>query len=269
MKKLAALVAFAVAGTVAAAVWQSYAGRAQGPWLPPAVMKSETVDGRTLYMRDCAWCHGADGRGTVNGPDLGSVANGPAHVDFVLSTGRMPILDPEEAMYRSDSPYTPEQIAALVGYTEDLGITGPAIPELDLAGANLGLGNQLYQQNCAACHASTGIGGTLGSGGRTLSSGMPGSEILAPGLADSTPVEVAEAMLAGPGTMPVFGPETFTDEEVNSIVAYVQHLRNPDNPGGLAMGRIGPWSEGAVAWTAGLGSLVLLLLWIGTRVGRP
>src|SRR4051812_48639914 len=47
-------------------------------------------DVRTVYLRDCAVCHGADARGTVDGPSLQGV--GRASVDYWVSTGRMPLL---------------------------------------------------------------------------------------------------------------------------------------------------------------------------------
>lgn len=265
MKAFLTIIAVAVALAAGVVTWNAYSNRAAEPWLPPAVVRSEVTDGKTLYMRDCAWCHGATGIGTGRGPSLIEEANGPAHMDFVLSTGRMPLSSVDQPMRRRPPVYTSEQIAALVDYAEELGIDGPEIPELYTTDVDLGLGNQLYQQNCAACHASTGIGGTLGSGGNRLTSVNRQSEILAPDLSDSTPKEVAEAMLAGPGTMPVFGPETFTRREAESIVKYVEHLNSADNPGGWSMGRTGPWSEGAAAWLVGLTAMILFIMWIGTR----
>ena len=54
-------------------------------------------------------------------------------------------------------------------------------------------------------------------------------------------------MRTGPGQMPVFGPDTFSDHQVNSIVRYVRYLSDPDDPGGFSLGRIGPITEGLVA----------------------
>src|SRR5690349_12897365 len=46
-------------------------------------------DARTVFLRDCAVCHGADARGTHNGPSLRGA--GRASVDYWVSTGRMPL----------------------------------------------------------------------------------------------------------------------------------------------------------------------------------
>src|SRR5436305_1539423 len=47
------------------------------------------ADIRHVYLRDCAFCHGSDARGTTLGPDLRGT--GAAQVDFQLSSGRMPV----------------------------------------------------------------------------------------------------------------------------------------------------------------------------------
>jgi quinol---cytochrome-c reductase cytochrome c subunit len=232
------------------------------PYRPPGVLRAGTVsDGRTLYMRDCAWCHGNEGQGTKNGPLLTAGTNGPAMTDFMLSTGRMPINHPDQRVQRHTSIYETSDIQAIITYIETLGPPGPDIPNPDQASGDIGGGAELYQENCAACHASTGIGGALSVGGSPRQ-----ATAVAPPLNSATPKEVAEAMLVGPGTMPVFGSETFSDEEVDSIVRYVEYLQRPDNRGGLPMGRIGPWSEGAAGWILGLGPLLLLLIWIGRKV---
>lgn len=265
MKVFITAVAVLAAVGTGIVIWNAYSDRPGEPWLPPAIVRSDVTDGKALYMRDCAWCHGASAEGTEYGPSLSERANGTAHIDFVLSTGRMPLDSPDQPMQRRTPIYTQEQIDALVNYAEELPITGPDVPELNTTKADLGLGNQLYQENCAACHASTGIGGTLGGGDKSLIVISRQGALLAPDLSGSTPKEVAEAMLAGPGTMPVFGPETFTQKELDSIVDYVGRLTEPHNPGGWSMGRTGPWSEGAAAWLIGLTSMVILIMWIGTR----
>ena len=40
------------------------------------------------------------------------------------------------------------------------------------------------------------------------------------------------------------------------------------DPGGIAAGHIGPVSEGAVGWLIGLGLLLGVSRWIGTRTGE-
>jgi ubiquinol-cytochrome c reductase cytochrome c subunit len=63
--------------------------------------------------------------------------------------------------------------------------------------------------------------------------------------------------------MPVF--DYFTEDEVNSLIAYIRNLQEDDSPGGFSLGRIGPIPEGFVAIVGGLGLIVLLAVWIGKR----
>ena len=130
---------------------------------------------------------------------------------------------------------------------------GPPIPQVDPATANLSRGLELYLLNCAACHNATGIGGALSYGA------------FAPDLHQATPTEVAEAQRIGPGNMPVFGPETLSDAEVNDIVAYVEYLKHPEDAGGAGLARAGPTTEGFVGLMFGLGPLLLFVAWVGTR----
>jgi ubiquinol-cytochrome c reductase cytochrome c subunit len=163
--------------------------------------------------------------------------------------------------------YRAEDRRAIVAYLATLGQAGPPIPMLSAAPAPLAPGAELYLTNCAACHSSTGIGGTLSAAPQAPGSGPAPPETYAPPVTASSAIEVAEAVRVGPGTMPVFGPNTLSAAEVDAIARYVQYLRNPSDPGGLAVGHIGPVSEGAVGWLIGLGLLVGVCRWIGTRSG--
>jgi ubiquinol-cytochrome c reductase cytochrome c subunit len=203
--------------------------------------------GRELYLTGCASCHGANGEGTSRGPDLRGV--GAAAADFQLTTGRMPATQGDRQVMRKPAAYSRAQIDDLVAYVASLG-PGPPIPDVITPPGDLQEGAQLYLDNCAACHSAAGNGGAL-SLGRD-----------APTLHEATPVQVAEAMRTGPGQMPVFGPETLTRKQVNSIVAYVEYLEKPENPGGLSLGLVGPITEGLVGILIGLGALMLVSRWI-------
>jgi ubiquinol-cytochrome c reductase cytochrome c subunit len=237
---------------------------------PPPLVEPAGASGRELYLRDCAWCHGNVGEGTSRAPDLVSGTNGPAFTHFMLTTGRMPIDFSTEVVKRREPVYDSEEVDAIVHFVQTLGAEGPDIPQPQIELADIGLGAELYQENCAACHSTTAVGGALtqGRAGEGTEAVARGSGLVAPGLEPSTPIEIAEAMRVGPGTMPVFGEAAFTDDEVDAIVRYVVYLQNPDDRGGLAIGRIGPVAEGAVGWIVGLGAMVVLVRWIGTKTGE-
>jgi quinol---cytochrome-c reductase cytochrome c subunit len=228
----------------AAALLLAPHGDAQAP--PPSDL------GRDLYRRDCAYCHGLTGAGTNRGPAIVAPDRGAAAVDFVLSTGRMPVDDPNiKQMRRADPRYDATQVAAIADYIASLG-PGIDIPLVRPQAGDLGRGADLYLLNCAACHGAVGIGFTLTSG------------LVAPSLQDSTPTQVAEAMLVGPGTMPRFVPP-LSQHDVDSIARYVSYLQNADNRGGNALEYLGPIAEGFVGLTVGLGGAMLITRWIGTR----
>lgn len=204
--------------------------------------------GVELFSLQCTSCHGTDGRGIEGrGPTL--LDEGPAAVDFVLRTGRMPIADPHMQAKRRPSRYSDEEIRALVDYVGSLG-KGPAIPDVDTAAGDLARGAHLYQLNCAACHVASGAGAAIG-GGRN-----------APSLMEATPTQVGEAIRIGPGAMPVFGE--FSDQDLNDVAAYVEELQRTGATAPDSFGGAGPVAEGLAAWLLALLPLVALTRWIGT-----
>lgn len=241
------------------------------PYRPPVYYgpPEALVDpGRQLYQRDCAYCHADDGMGTERGPSLTSETNGPALTDFVLRTGRMPVDEPPEEMRAGPTVYDEGQIAAIVAYiTREFSPPGPEIPHVDARHADLGEGLEVYLEHCAACHATTGIGGAM-----LLQSGDdvpgPAEGVVIPDLFQSGPLEIAESVRTGPGSMPVFGPRAISDEELNALVGYVEYLSDPTDEGGAPIGRIGPVVEGAVGWAVGLGVLIVVIRWMGTKMGE-
>jgi ubiquinol-cytochrome c reductase cytochrome c subunit len=244
----------------------AFSGNHTKRYAPPGILAvGQPVTGQEWFQRDCAWCHGNAGQGTPRGPDLIGDRNGGAMTDFMLRTGRMPLQDATDIVKEGAPAYPPAVIEKIVAYVVSLGGKGPDIPVVDTAAGALPEGEELFQANCAACHSATGIGGTLTAGqGDTPTLNRSGNQV--PGLQRSTPTEIAEAMRAGPGTMPVFGKDTFSDQEVNSIIRYVLFIRSGQNRGGADLGRVGPVSEGAVAWIVGLGALLVFARWIGKSV---
>ncbi len=235
---------------------------------PDAAVGATPVDaGRHLYLRDCAYCHGNDGKGTPRGPDLTVGTNGAALTDFVLRTGRMPVERPVDQMKPAKPVYEESQIADIVRYvTTELRPPGPAIPNVDPERGDIGEGQQVYQEHCASCHATTGIGGAMLTHPRQGESKTRG--IVIPDFEHSDARAVAEAVRTGPGSMPVFGPRAISDHELDSLVAYTEYLKDPVDEGGAPIGRVGPVVEGGVGWLVGLGGLMLLIRWIGTKSGE-
>jgi ubiquinol-cytochrome c reductase cytochrome c subunit len=151
--------------------------------------------------------------------------------------------------------FTPDEIAALAAYVASLG-PGPEIPSSSVVStkdANAAEGGEIYRTNCAMCHNFAGSGGALTRGK------------YAPSLKKTTPRHMYEAMLTGPQSMPVFGDGTMTPEEKREIIGFLKTTSAEPSPGGLALGKIGPVSEGAVGWLVGLGALVACAVWLGAK----
>jgi len=153
---------------------------------------------------------------------------------------------------------SPADTRAVAAYIQSLG-GGPPVPsaaQVSTGGANVGLGQQLFVANCAACHNFVGAGGALTNGK------------FAPALTDSTPTQIYEAMLTGPEAMPAFNDLTVPPQEKRDIIAYVTQVRAQANPGGFSLGRIGPVTEGLVAFLGLLFFMVLAALWITAKHGK-
>jgi ubiquinol-cytochrome c reductase cytochrome c subunit len=66
--------------------------------------------------------------------------------------------------------------------------------------------------------------------------------------------------------MPRYSERALSNEQVDSIVAYVQYAKNPDDRGGWALGHLGPVPEGLVTWLIAGSVLVLFCVILGKRL---
>ena len=222
----------------------------------PSASRAFTVQetqGRALYQANCSSCHGLAGAGTQNGPTLNGV--GPAAVDFMLSSGRMPLSSPNDQPQRQQPKFTPEQIDAITAYVSTIGGVGPGIPSVDPSAGELPLGAQLFLNNCSGCHGAAATGDSVGGGQ------------IAPNLYPPTATQVGEAVRIGPGVMPKFDPQNLSQHDVNSIGRYLEWLREDRqaSAGGIQLGRVGAVAEGLIVIVVGLGLLVLVLRLTGGR----
>jgi ubiquinol-cytochrome c reductase cytochrome c subunit len=223
------------------------------------------VLGYQLYAGNCAICHGANGSGFVREPlesvSGAEVGRGPSlrgvgelAPDFYLRTGRMPLGRLGEQPQRGPVLLNEKQIRALVAYVGSLG-HGPPIPQPRPERGKVNVGLQLFTDHCAGCHQVVAQGGYL-----------TGAE--APPLQDATPTQIAEAVRIGPYVMPRFSKNAISDAQLDSIIAYVQYAKSPEDPGGWNLGHVGPIPEGLVAWLIAAAVLVAVCLLLGRRLKR-
>jgi quinol---cytochrome-c reductase cytochrome c subunit len=214
-------------------------------------------EGKSIFIQECATCHGDFAQG-VPGVAPSLIGVGAAAVHFQVSTGRMPAKETGPEQPRKPVTLHPGQIRALAAYIESLG-GGPMIPsraDVNPAAGKFSLGQQLFVADCAQCHNFVGAGGALTYGK------------FAPPLTKSTPTQIFEAMLTGPEAMPVFNNTTITPQQKRDIIAYVTQARSEPNPGGFSLGRVGPVTEGLVAFLGLLLFMVLAALWITAKHGK-
>ena len=114
-------------------------------------------------------------------------------------------------------------------------------------------GGEFFRTNCTACHNFAAVGGAL-----------PGGKY-APSLRGVSDKHLYEAMLIGPQQMPVFSDEVMRPEDKRAIIAYLNDLEERPTQGGLALGGLGPVSEGLWAWIVGLGGLTAFAIWIAAK----
>lgn len=262
MSSLAALRRSPLALLVVLLLGLTFTGTAYAALQPAApsgtVSAAATADdveqGRKIFLANCATCHGLNGEGDEpNGPSL--IGVGAAAVDFQVSTGRMPLPAPGVQAERNlaNVQLSEEQISQLAAYVASLG-PGPAIPEVDLEGADIAAGGAAYRTNCAMCHNASGTGGALTRGK------------YAPPLAGVEPVHMYEAMVTGPQSMPVFNDQNLTPEDKTNIIAFLKNIEEGGNSyGGAGLGSVGPAGDALFIWTIGIGTLIALAVWIGRK----
>jgi ubiquinol-cytochrome c reductase cytochrome c subunit len=261
---LAALAVLAVSVVLGITLLRPERVGAQAPGAQPA------AEAPSIYLRDCAVCHGVSGAGTTRAPSLQGV--GAAAIDYWISTGRMPLVDngrdprspfeqtppgqllPDPALepHRHQPAYPPAVVHALVSYVSSVTGAGPPIPTVDLLNADVATGGEVFRLQCAACHSWDGTGGAL-------------YQRQAPSIHLATPTQVAEAVRTGPDNMPAFGTSAVPPGQLDDLVAYVRYLDHPDDRGGASLWHLGPVAEGGVAIIGGLGALLLVTRWIGER----
>jgi ubiquinol-cytochrome c reductase cytochrome c subunit len=212
---------------------------------------ADVAAGKALYGRYCVACHGANGIGVPNptpvgpgplrdqttvlegqGPPLQDV--GALSADFYLRTGYMPLRKATDQPRRHRVLFGESQLESLIAYVATLG-KGPPVPRPHPERGNVADGLHEFIQHCAGCHQVVGEGGYV-------------TGAVAPRLGDATATQIAEAVRVGPYLMPSFSQKAIPDEELDSIIAYVEQAKHPNDRGGWALGHLGPVPEGLVTW---------------------
>ena len=230
------------------------AGAATTSPMTAAERTAAIAEGKEIFLRGCSSCHGLNAEGGSIAPSL--IGVGAASVDFQVATGRMPMADMSQQAMRKDPVYNDEEVAALAAYVSSLA-PGPEVPSEEMLNyerdGEVAEGGELFRTNCAMCHNFAGQGGALTQGK------------YAPSVMGVEPVHIYEALITGPQSMPVFSDKTLTPKEKLSIIKWIKAAEKEPQLGGVALGRVGPVTEGLLVWTLGLGLLIGIAVWLAAK----
>jgi cytochrome c oxidase cbb3-type subunit 3 len=181
----------------------------------PELQHYAAARGAAVFRTNCSQCHGAGAAGAEGYPNLlddawlwGGDIEGIA---ITIRHGVRNETDPDarwSEMPEFGDILTDEEIEAVVAHV--LALSGP-VPE----GADAGMGEQVFLDNCAACHGDNALGD---------------EEVGAPNLSDAIWLYGGEAEAvtytvknARFGVMPAWGGR-LSETDVNAVAAYVHGL---------------------------------------------
>jgi ubiquinol-cytochrome c reductase cytochrome c subunit len=219
--------------------------------------KGQIAYGYQLFAEHCSFCHGTKADGSTGiAPNLRGL--GPGTIELWLSTGWMPLKTPSAQPENKPPDFSASQIRDVAMWVASLHPGGtPFAPSLNLKTADDSNGFSLFTLNCAPCHTITGAGDALADGYH------------APPLHGVTEAQIWEAVRSGPQNMPQFSDNNITPSQLDNIIKYVTgKIERPEDPGGLALGGVGPVAEGFVGLFAGVGACLLAAYWVGDRTER-
>jgi hypothetical protein len=63
--------------------------------------------------------------------------------------------------------------------------------------------------------------------------------------------------------MPTFTQRDISDAELNSLIAYINYAKHPDDAGGWGINHLGPFPEGMITWLIAIPLLLIVCRAIG------
>jgi cytochrome c oxidase cbb3-type subunit III len=196
---------------------------ARSAGLPPERLSLEI--GRKIYNRECASCHGADGRAET---EIAKVLNprprnfadplGMARVDdgrmyLAIFRGR-----PGTAMGGRGELLAPSEIIDLMRYVRTL--VQPLPPGMTPAKLDAAVGEQVYRQYCVACHGEEGNGQTtLGKHLVPPPRDFTRAQAMA-SISDSALAESVTRGIAGTAMAPWDG--ALSKEDIRRVIAFIR-----------------------------------------------
>lgn len=107
----------------------------------------QPVDGAAVFAETCSQCHGPDGQGTVDGPQILSPVR--AYATYVIRNGRTSQMGFKTGMDAFDATkLSDEELTAVLDYLS--------------AAPHPTTGTDLYDRYCQNCHGANGRSGRVG-----------------------------------------------------------------------------------------------------------
>ena len=209
----------------------------------------------------CASCHGLNGEGqvtgSIQGPPLAGV--GAAAVEFQVATGRMPMAHPGAAGAGEAEPVHrggDRRAGRVRGHA-----SAPARRSPSRSSTTRPVSARRRSPAVASCSGPTARPATTSRAPaarcRTAST--------RPSLIGVSNLHLYEAMLTGPQQMPVFSDGVLHHRGQAGHHRLPERAARAAQPGGLALGGLGPVAEGLWAWVVGIGVLMLFAIWIAAK----
>jgi high-affinity iron transporter len=193
----------------------------------------DLVDGRTIYERNCASCHGSFGRG--DGPQSRGMTPAPPAIGTVET---MRAVSPA-LMYRIVSVGVAG--TTMVGWADRLSADErwnvvAYVNAMRTTPGQVAEGEGLYTQRCLSCHGATGADDGPSA---SLLSKLPPELGSFAWQAERTDADIAQAIRAGTAGTAMPASRDLTDSELSTVVAYVRTLATKQAPRPTLAGRKG------------------------------
>ena len=202
-------------------------------------------EGRSLYLKHCAACHGKDGEGGVGLPlNLQSFLTvaPPGYIRRSVFYGRLP-----RPMIAFAAILKKEEIESIATYVRSWQVQDYRDIDVKRVAGSVSNGKLLFDGICSGCHGRDGVGGPQVGGGHVTSAiaGYTGPSLNNQGfLKSATDGYIKATLMYGRVGTPMGaylkGRQGFVElreEEINDIVVYIRSWEKQDT------GQPEPWRE--------------------------
>lgn len=225
--------------------WAAFQGKGATAFERDSRWNTSYSEGRSLFLKHCAACHGMEGEGAIGLPlnlqSFLSVAP-PGYIRRSIFYGRLP-----KQMIPFGTILKKEEIESIASYVRSWQVQDYKGIDVKRIAGSKSNGKQLFDGICSGCHGTDGLGGPLVGGGHVTNAiaGFSGPALNNQGfLKSATDGYIKATLMYGRVGTPMGaylkGKQGFvelSEEEINDIVAYIRSWQKRD------AGPPDPWRE--------------------------